>query len=213
MIRIQIYYSKGGAFRYTGNLDVHKAWERIFRRANLSLAYSQGFHPQPRLNQANPLPLGITGRNELIEVWINNNQINHEEIRSTLEKSLPPGITINAIEEVPLNAPSPQTRVIAADYVAEISPAIAAVQLKDRIQTLLQSESLIRERRGKKYDLRPLVYNLELENSIRQAGNHRIFMRLAAGQQATGRPDEVLTALGLDPFSAYIERTGIVFRE
>ncbi len=213
MIRIQIYYSKGGAFRYTGNLDVHKSWERIFRRANLSLAYSQGFHPQPRLNQANPLPLGITGRNELIEVWLNDDQVNNEEIRSALEKSLPPGIAINAIEEIPLNAPSPQTRVIAADYAAEIPPAIPAVQIEDRIQTFLQSETCIRERRGKSYDLRPLVINLDLENSTRQTGSHRIFMRLAAGQQATGRPDEVLAALGLDPFSAHIERTDIVFRE
>jgi radical SAM-linked protein len=43
--------------RYTGHLDLHRAWERTFRRARLPLAYSQGFHPQPRLNLACALPL------------------------------------------------------------------------------------------------------------------------------------------------------------
>lgn len=212
MIRIQIYYAKEGALRYTGNLDIHKIWERVFRRANLSLAYSQGFHPQPRLNQANPLALGITGRNELIEAWLNDDQTNIEEIQSALKKSLLPGICINTIEEVPLNAPPPQTRIIAVDYVAEISPAISAVGLKERLRSFLQSESCIRERRGKRYDLRPLVINLDLEESKQQGACHRISMRLAAGQQGTGRPDEVLAALDLDPFSANVERTEIVFQ-
>lgn len=213
MVRIKIFYSKEGAFRYTGNLDVHKAWERIFRRANLSLAYSQGFHPQPRLNQANPLPLGITGRNELIEAWLNDDQIDTVEIRSALEKSLPAGIAINTIEEAPLIAPPPQTRITAADYAIEISPTLSVVQLEEHIQTLLQSKSCVRERRGKSYDLRPLIISLKLENSAQQTGCQKISMRLAAGQQATGRPDEVLAALGLDPFSVHIERTNLVLQE
>ena len=59
MERLRITYSKTAALRYTSNLDMHKIWERALRRARLPLAYSQGFHPQPRLTQACPLPLGL----------------------------------------------------------------------------------------------------------------------------------------------------------
>ena len=46
--------------RFTGHLDLHRAWERTFRRAHLPLAYTQGFHPQPRIQLAGALPLGFT---------------------------------------------------------------------------------------------------------------------------------------------------------
>ena len=57
MIRIRLTYKKGASLKYTGHLDLHKVWERTFRRAQLPLAYSQGFHPQPRSNKPAPSPL------------------------------------------------------------------------------------------------------------------------------------------------------------
>ncbi|MCC6146906.1 MAG: DUF2344 domain-containing protein [Anaerolineaceae bacterium] len=210
MIRIQIFYSKAGAFRYTGNLDMHKAWERIFRRASLPLAYSQGFHPQPRLNQANPLPLGLIGRNELIEAWLDNEQW-EGAIQLALEKSLPPGIAINTIQEVPLNAPPPQTQIIAADYRIEIPPEVPLSPIQEGIQLLLESKEYWRERRGKPYNLRPLIIRLALESPGAQSQPRVLHMQLAAGQ-ATGRPDEVLAALGLNPASFHIERSNLVFQ-
>ncbi|MBA4384294.1 MAG: hypothetical protein C0410_06130, partial [Anaerolinea sp.] len=54
MQRIRIHYFKGEDLQYIGNLDLHKVWERTFRRAQIKLAYSQGFHPQPRMHQACP---------------------------------------------------------------------------------------------------------------------------------------------------------------
>ncbi len=68
MMRLRIDYAKTTAMRYTSNLDVHKSWERTLRRARLPLAYSQGFHPQPRIHQASPLPLGLISQAEVIDV-------------------------------------------------------------------------------------------------------------------------------------------------
>ena len=61
-MRIRITFSKTAAMRYTGHLDLHRAWERTFRRAGLPLAYSQGFHPQP-LGQK--IGMGFYGKNRL----------------------------------------------------------------------------------------------------------------------------------------------------
>ncbi len=51
-MRLRITFSKQGALRYTGHLDLHKIWERTARRAGLPLAYSQGFHPHPQIQLA-----------------------------------------------------------------------------------------------------------------------------------------------------------------
>ena len=75
-MRIRIVYSKADSLKYTGNLDLQKIWERLLRRANLPLAYSQGFHPQPRINQGCPLPLGFIGENEMVDIWLDFEQLN-----------------------------------------------------------------------------------------------------------------------------------------
>ena len=77
--------------------------------------------------------------------------------------------------------------------------------LEERIEALMGADSLPRERRGKMYDLRPLVERLWIE-----PGN-AIGMQLVARPGAMGRPDEVLLALGLDPHNARIHRTDLVF--
>lgn len=212
MIRIQILYSKTGAFRYTGNLDVHKTWERIFRRAGLPLAYSQGFHPQPKLNQANPLPLGIAGRNELIEVWLNCEQWDTDYL-DVINQVLPPGIKINDIRLVALNAPTPQSQIVATEYLAELPSVYNLQEIVQNIKRILDSDELIRERRGKSYNLRPLIFDLWMDREQQNQNTLKIGMRLAAGPQGSGRPDEVLLAVGLDSYTADIERTQIIFTD
>ncbi len=60
MQRLRLTFAKTAAMRYTGHLDLHTTWERTLRRARLPLAYSQGFHPQPKIQLASALPLGFT---------------------------------------------------------------------------------------------------------------------------------------------------------
>ena len=67
-MRARITFSKRGALRYIGHLDLQTLWERAARRAGLALAYSHGFHPQPKINFASALPLGFSSRAQ-IAAW------------------------------------------------------------------------------------------------------------------------------------------------
>lgn len=68
----------------------------------------------------------------------------------------------------------------------------------------------VRERRSKTYDLRPLI---EMISVIAQAdGTAWLKMTLAAREGATGRPEEVLSALGIEPETARVERTRLIFK-
>lgn len=215
MQRIRIFYAKTQSLRYTGNLDIHKIWERTFRRAKLPLVYSQGYHPQPKINQACPLPLGMTSRAEILDFWLDPD-LPLEEIKVVLEKCVPPGIEIQGSRQVDLCEPALQTQVVAAEFQAswitrpeEENPSTQILVMK--IKEILSAAALPRTWKKKDYDLRPYILHLEI---LEWGDLERtcLFFRLAAREGATGRPEELLAALGIDPFAAHIERVNLIFR-
>jgi radical SAM-linked protein len=204
MQRIRIHYFKGEALQYIGNLDLHKVWERTFRRAGVPLAYSQGFHPQPRMHQACPLPLGFTSQVELLDFWCQSDE-SLTDLQAKLEKSVQPGIEIQTLTNVPLKSPPLQTIVESAVYNVTLPEDCDLTLIQEKVSQLNAAESCLRERRGKQYDLRPLIK--ELTFSAAQPAT--INMRLMTMPGATGRPEEVLEELGISPFVVDVVRTDL----
>ena len=202
-MRIRITFSKQGPLRYTGHLDLHKLWERAARRAELPLAYSQGFHPQPKMNLASALPLGFSSRCEVLDMRLEHD-IALEGLSVQLNNTLPAGLQVLNVEQVEERAPALQTQVVSAEYEVRMIDSGFQEDTKRRIESVMESESIARTRRGKQYDLRPLIEDLDLLED-------RIFMKLAAREGATGRPEEVLDVLGIAFEETRIERTRLIF--
>jgi radical SAM-linked protein len=202
-MRVRVTFSKQGALRYTGHLDLHKLLERSIRRAKLPLAYSQGYHPQPKLNLAAALPLGFSSRAEVMDIWLNEDV---DDVVSVLQANVPSGLTVLQAAQVDEREPSLQTQVIAAEYQVEITEAGYESGLTEKIASVMESESIPRVRRNKQYDLRPLIETLTISD------DGHIFMRLTAREGATGRPEEVLDVLGVPLEDTRIERTKLIFQ-
>jgi len=203
-MRLRITFSKQGALRYTGHLDLHKIIERSIRRARLPLAYSQGFHPQPKINLAAALPLGFSSRAEVMDIWLNEDV---EDVVSDLQSRVPPGLIIMDASPVDDREPSLQSQVIGAEYEVKIKETESASGLDEKVATVLESESIPRVRRNKTYDLRPLIEELTL------IADDQLFMRLSARAGATGRPEEVLAVMDIPVEDVRIERTKLLFKE
>lgn len=214
-MRIRITFLKQGALRYTGHLDLHKLWERAARRAELPLAYSQGFHPQPKMNMAAALPLGFSSRCEVMDMRLEQ-AIPLENLPTRLNETLPSGLQVVDVEQVDEGAPALQTQVLSAEYEVTLTEAVDRSELKSKVDSVLESTSLPRERRGKTYDLRPLIEELTLTpsplSSRERGAGVRVFMRLTAREGATGRPEEVLDVLGIAFEGTRIERTRLIFQ-
>jgi len=204
-MRVRITFSKTGALRYIGHLDLQTIWERSARRADLPLAYSQGFHPQPKINIASALPLGFSSRGEVVDLRLNKD-VDLEALPERLQTAMPSGIGVLKVESVDENLPPLQTQILSAEYEVTLTEAVDRSGLRRKIDEILASESLLRERRGKTYDLRPLIEQLDA------IAEDKISMRLSAREGATGRPDEVLGALGIPLEHARIERTRLLFQ-
>jgi radical SAM-linked protein len=205
-MRIRITFSKAGAMQYVGHLDLHRSWERTFRRSGLPMAYSQGFHPQARLNLACALPLGFTSQCELLDAWLEQDfQI--DAIREVLSQALPPGLEILKLVNVNPGLPALQTQVTSAVYVITFLDEVP--DLADRVQKVITAEHLPRLRRNKSYDLRPLIEELSLQPT--HEGNSTLRVQLAAREAATGRPEELLEELGIQFEATHINREKLIF--
>jgi len=204
-MRIRITFSKQGPLRYTGHLDLHKLWERAARRAELPLAYSQGFHPQPKMSLAAALPLGFSSTCEVLDMRLERD-VELVSLRERLNGTLPPGIRVLSVEQAEERAPALQTQVAEAEYQIELREPVGPSELKRRIEAAMESKSIPRERRGKSYNLRPLILFIE-------AFDDKITMRLTTRESATGRPEEVLDVLGIAFEETRIERTRLIFKE
>lgn len=208
--RLRLYFAKGEALRYISHLDLARSWERVFRRASLPVAYSQGFNPRPRFQIAAALPVGVMGRLEMLDVWLKETWAAEQVVRR-LRPTLPAGLGLLAVQEVALRSPSLQSQMRAARYRAVVRSSEPVEAVEARTQALLEAPTLLRQRHHKgkwqTYDLRPLVQGLTVEPG--EAGTHVLSMRLQASPEGAGRPDAVLEVLGLALAPHTIVRTNL----
>lgn len=211
--RLRLTFAKDGPARYVGHLDLARTFERAMNRARLPVSYTQGFNRRPRLAFASPLPLGYTSEYELADIWLSE-LMDAQRMAAELMRRMAPGITIRDVAEVPLREPSLQSQTVSAHYTAAPFDSLAASRLARRVATLLAQTSLLRERRkrkGKSYDLRPLILALNVDEY--KGGKAFLNMELMLRSGKSGRPDEVLAALDLDPLAAHIHRTSIILAD
>jgi len=211
--RLRITFSQSGALRYVGHLDMLRTWERGLRRAGVPLAYSGGFHPGPRFYFASGLPLGATGRAEIVDVLLTE-AMEPEAFLATVSPHLPPGLNLIDAEEAPLKTPALQGVLQASVWQVDAQSDEAPAVLAGHVEALLAGEAVqaSKRRKGKQveYDLRPLVLAIRYEGQP-EPGWHRLRMTLRSEPSATGRADAVLAALGLGEVVARIERLQLVF--
>ncbi len=198
--RIRITFGKGEEIRYLSHLDMMRLWKRALRRASVPLVYSQGFNPQPKISLAAPLPVGFTGEEEVMDILLER-PVSLTSFARSVKKQIPPGITLKEVREVYMALPSLQSQVRFAEYTVSL---LDGEEVQNRIEELLAAGTIPRERRGKGYDLRPLIDDLRLEGSS-------LWMRLKHDSEGAGRPDEVLAALGLERAGKAIHRTRLIF--
>ena len=118
MKRFRIHYEQTGNLIYVSVLEIQKIWERACRRAGFQLVFSQGFHPQPKIQILLPLPLGIFGLDEKVDIWFQEN-IKFDELKQGLSTKLPHGISIKQVEAINLSEKSLVNKIEYADYLIE----------------------------------------------------------------------------------------------
>ena len=114
--RIQVKFRKTGELRFLSHLELQRAFSRALRRARIPVAYSMGYNPQPRLSIASPLPVGIEGTGELLDLRLSL-PLSPQELLERLNLQLPRGLRWIKAWEVSLKEPSLESQVQWATYL------------------------------------------------------------------------------------------------
>ncbi|MCE2471879.1 MAG: TIGR03936 family radical SAM-associated protein [Anaerolineae bacterium] len=203
--RLRITFGKTGSLRYTSSLDVAKIWERVLRRADLPIMYTQGFNTRPRIRLAMPLPLGISSECEILDVSLRQRiDVDEAALRSRLLAVAPQGLTIGRIVEVDLRASTLHSLIDSAEYRIHFVDEVDPEYLRLKISEIMNRKSIIidRTRRRKRsvMDIRPLILALYLDDA------HDMIAHLSVGDRGNLRPDQLIELMELSEFHHSVHR-------
>ncbi len=211
MQRLRIRFSRGQEVKFISHLDIMRLWQRALHRAQIPLAYSEGFSPHPRISLAAPLPIGVTSEAELMDIFCTK-WVSPHFFTAAVSQQLPPGIEILQVYSIALTLPSLQSQVGYAEYKVEVETEKKQKDVESAINSLLSVKHLPwqhqRDTGPRSYDLRALIDDLWLIDWHR--GYCTIGMRLYCDNRGSGRPEQVTTALGFNHRPQSIYRTKLI---
>lgn len=161
--RVVLYLAKWGRQAFVGHLDTVRHVIRALRRAGLTLYYTKGFNPKPKISSAPPLPLGMAAMADPIEVFLVDPP-DADGILERLAASVPADMAFTRVEILPKAARGMSKRLIEAQFVAQVDTDLETAA--QGAQKVLEAESLPveRTRKGKTsvVDVRPYIKKIEV---------------------------------------------------
>ena len=213
MHRLRVRFKRGQEVKFISHLDLMRLWQRALHRAGIPLAYSEGFSPHPRISLAAPLPLGVTGEAELMDLYTTQ-WVSPHFFTAAVSQQLPPGIEILQVQQIALTLPSLQSLVRYAEYRVEVETEREMKEIETALTSLLSAKHLPwqhqRDTGIRSYDLRALIDDLWLISWHRPYCH--IGMRLRCDSSGSGRPEQVTAALGFTNHPQLIHRTKLILR-
>jgi len=198
-MRLRIRYSKKGKVRFISHRDVARIWERALRRVGVSVAYSQGFSPRPKLSFGLALSTGHESEAEFLDLELSDEDgdwtaVRGVDLAARLTAALPVGLDVVAVAPVE-KGDSLQQAVTSCTWAIEVDD-IDREYMDAWVAGVLSREEIVveRERKGKPVveDLRPHVLALDV------TGTTETGIRLSADlgtQPRALRPTELLAAM------------------
>ena len=158
-MRMIAEFEKMGRMSWFSHLDLQNTMQRALRRAQLPVAYSQGFNPHVLTSFATALSVGCQSRGEVMEVEMAG-EISPEEFAEKLNACLPDGLKVRRCAPVPDSAPALMAKVAEAGY--DITAPNA--DLTQAVEAFLKAEEVMVEKRSKTKtrlaNIRPMVHEI-----------------------------------------------------
>ncbi len=186
--RFRVKYSKTGPARFIGHLDLVRIFDRTMRRAGIPVAYSQGFHPHPKISFGPPLSLGMRSTAEYVDFSLSTLC---PDVGLMLARNLPEGMEMLSIRPISDKADSLSKVITQAEYRVKCDMGDA---IQKKITALLERDSILLERMSKsgpkKVDIRPGIIDI---TPVPEGDGFVMLLGLELGKAA--RPSEVTDIL------------------
>lgn len=186
-------------------------FQKAIRRADLPVAYSEGFSPHMLMSFASPLGVGKTSMGEYFDLDLPDGvTIDPDEAAEKLQKQMADGISVvHAVEVSGRKADKCMSQVAAADYTAAFRPGKVTLpeNLLDLTAAFIRQPAIEIMRKTKTSqkvtDIRPWIYSFgfdELEKDRPDSDDACGFvfsMKLAAGSVHNLKAELVMQAFAV----------------
>lgn len=192
-MKIRIKFSKQGAMKFIGHLDMMRYFQKAMRRAEVDICYSEGFSPHQIMSFAAPLGVGLTSRGEYLDIEVASSKDSKTMI-TQLNHVMAEGIEVKSYRKLDDSAKNAMSIVAAADYTV-LPRNEAGIHMFQEFSShidefISQREILIikkTKKSEKEMDIKPMIQQMEIRGDA-------IFMRLSTGSSENLKPELVLDA-------------------
>lgn len=168
-MKVRVRFEKKGVLKYVGHLDMMRYFQKAISRANLPIAYSEGFNPHQIMSFGNPLGLGMTSSAEYMDIELLEEVPSLDGI-NLLNKQMVSGIKILSFRYLPDKAKNAMSATCASSYKIELNDKIEEAigdmsDISQRIDDFMSLEECIIAKKTKKstrkLDILPLIYEFQ----------------------------------------------------
>lgn len=215
-MKIRVKFSKHGAMKFIGHLDIMRYFQKAVRRAEIPIVFTEGFSPHMVMSFASPLGVGLESEGEYMDIEIKE-PVSTKDALKRLNAVMAEGIRVEDFRQIPAEkASNAMALVAAADYLVRFREGYAPeLDVKAAFTEFLNQESILIVKKTKKsekeMDLRPLIYEYGFQEDA-------VFLRLSAGSADNIKPELVMEAFAakagfeLRPFALQITRLELYAR-
>lgn len=208
MAKFRLQFTKYGDMKYVSHLDLIRLFTRIFHRADLPLAYSEGFNPHPKMAVLLPLSVGFESSCEYIDVEFKAG-VSMLDCMKKLKDKLPLGMEIPQITELNETSKKPkEIRYASYEFKFLNSPT------QDELDAFLERNTIEVIKKTKRSegvsDIRADIMDICV------ADDGKVNAIISAGSNANLKADLLVLAMEkyIDGFSSHNDysvcRTGIL---
>jgi radical SAM family uncharacterized protein/radical SAM-linked protein len=210
--RYRFVYEKAGPSAMLSHLDLIRALPRSFRRLEIPMFYSRGFHPKPDMTFGPALSLGVSSLGEVVDVKLTCDE-DAAELAGKLTSVSARGVRFVGAARLGPRDASVNRVIDGARYVVGFPRSALAslggeARLREAVEKALAARELVVLRRidgvGKKVDVRKFLRALEVRpcpETLARAGILGDLVTLAVDVSITpsgaAKIGEVVEALGL----------------
>ena len=193
-MNIRMKFKKSGCMKFIGHLDIMRYFQKSIRRADIDIAYSEGFSPHMIMSFAAPRGVGLTSEGEYVDLQVHSCASSKAAV-DALNSVMVDGMEVVSFKLLPENVKNAMASVAAADYFVNWREGYAPEGWEEKFLAFLQKEEMLIVKKTKRseaeVDLKPMLYKAEL----RDGG---IFMQVACGSVNNLKPELVMEAFAKD---------------
>lgn len=192
-MNVRIKFRKYGMLKFIGHLDVMRYFQKVIRRAEIDICYSEGFSPHMIMSFAAPLGVGLTSDGEYVDISVKSSMSSSEAVRR-MNEVMVEGLEAVSFRGLPDNSKNAMSIVAAADYEVRFregqSPADGWQEKLREFAGLPEIRILKKTKKGQQeVDIRPWIRYLEEEDGV-------IRMQVSTGSVHNLKPELLMQSFG-----------------